>query len=208
MRWDYSPKSEQTTIEREKKEDVAIINVKTRLSADKVPVAVFWNLWGVLHINFLHERQLRLLLLASGYNVSTNKRDLSIQDDIVLRDNPSPHTPLQTPTKLDDLFSTVMEYPTCSPDLSPWDYHMIGPLKERLGGYRFDNYTAMEAFMSSTCFWWWNGEITFRCEKCVMKSEDYMEECNIIVFVIKMFNGFLNINFDLYLIHHRTFKNL
>lgn len=37
-----------------------------------------------------------------------------------------------------------MERPPYSPDLSLSDYHMLGPVKEELGGHRLDNDTAVE----------------------------------------------------------------
>jgi len=35
------------------------------------------------------------------------------------------------------MYWTALEHPPYSPDLSPCDYHMFGPLKEALGGTAF-----------------------------------------------------------------------
>ena len=39
-----------------------------------------------------------------------------------------------TEEKLAQLYWTALQHPPYSPDLSPCDYHMFGPLKEALGG--------------------------------------------------------------------------
>ena len=41
--------------------------------------------------------------------------------------------------------------PPYSPDLSPCDYHLFVPLKEALGGQRFDDDTGVEELVASGC---------------------------------------------------------
>jgi hypothetical protein len=45
------------------------------------------------------------------------------------------------------MYWTALEQPPYSPDLSPCDYHMFGPLKEALGGQRFDDDEQVENFV-------------------------------------------------------------
>ena len=49
--------------------------------------------------------------------------------------------------KLVQLYWTALEHPPYSPGLSPCDYHMFGPLKEALGGQRFDDDVQIENFV-------------------------------------------------------------
>jgi len=52
-----------------------------------------------------------------------------------------------TEEKLAHLYWTALQHPPYSPDLSPCDYHMFGPLKEALGGQGFDNNEQVENFV-------------------------------------------------------------
>jgi len=52
-----------------------------------------------------------------------------------------------TEEKLAQLYWTAPQHPTYSPDLSPSDYHMFGPLKEKLGGQHFDDDEQVENFV-------------------------------------------------------------
>jgi len=58
---------------------------------------------------------------------------------MLLLHNARPHSAALTQEKLARMYWTALEHPPYSPDLSPCDYHMFGPLKEALGGQRFDN---------------------------------------------------------------------
>jgi hypothetical protein len=49
--------------------------------------------------------------------------------------------------KLPQLHWTVLHHPLYSPDLSACDYHTFGPLKEALGGQRFDDDEQVENFV-------------------------------------------------------------
>ena len=47
------------------------------------------------------------------------------------------------------LYWTGLQHSPYSPDLSPCDYHMFGPLKEALEGQRFDNDDQVQNFVRS-----------------------------------------------------------
>ena len=42
---------------------------------------------------------------------------------------------------------TTLEHAPYSPDLSPCDFHFFGPLKEALGGQRFEDDESVEEFV-------------------------------------------------------------
>jgi histone-lysine N-methyltransferase SETMAR len=50
-------------------------------------------------------------------------------------DNARPHTARATQERIQEL-QWELEYPPYSPDLAPSDFHLIGPLKNHLGGKR------------------------------------------------------------------------
>jgi hypothetical protein len=58
-----------------------------------------------------------------------------------------PRSAALTQEKLAQLYWNALEHPPYSPDLSPCDCHMFGPLKEALGGQRFDDDEQVENFV-------------------------------------------------------------
>jgi hypothetical protein len=52
-----------------------------------------------------------------------------------------------TEEKLAQLYWTALQHSPYSPDLSPCDYHMFGPLKKALGGQRFDDDEQVQNFV-------------------------------------------------------------
>jgi histone-lysine N-methyltransferase SETMAR len=56
---------------------------------------------------------------------------------ILQHDNARPHTARATVATITDLHFDTLPHPPYSPDLTPSDYHMFGPLKEAMGGKKF-----------------------------------------------------------------------
>ena len=52
-----------------------------------------------------------------------------------------------TEEKLAQLYWTALQHPPYSPDLSPCDYHLFGPLKEALRGQRFEDDEEVQNFV-------------------------------------------------------------
>jgi len=61
--------------------------------------------------------------------------------------NARPHSATLTPKKLAQMYWTALEHLLYSPDLSPCDYHMFGPLKEAPVVQRFDDDQQVENFV-------------------------------------------------------------
>lgn len=122
----YTPESKRSSMEWRKRGAAGPVKAKTRLSAGKVLATVFWDSEGVLLVDF---------------------RRKPIRNVIVLHDNARPHTARLTQEKLTQMHWTPLEHPPYSPDLSPCDYHLFGPLKEDLGGRRFGDNAAVEEFV-------------------------------------------------------------
>jgi histone-lysine N-methyltransferase SETMAR len=59
-------------------------------------------------------------------------------------DNARPHSANQTTATLRSLKWEVLQHPPYSPDLSPSDFHLHGPLKHHLSGERFPDDDAVE----------------------------------------------------------------
>jgi hypothetical protein len=56
-----------------------------------------------------------------------------------LQDNASPHVAARTRDTIQKQKWNVLTHPPYSQDLAPPNYHLLGPLKEHLGGKRFCN---------------------------------------------------------------------
>jgi histone-lysine N-methyltransferase SETMAR len=71
---------------------------------------------------------------------SVKKRRGLLSTGVILHhDNAWPHTARATAATIEDLHFECLPHPPYSPDLAPSDYHMIGPLKEALGGKKFQS---------------------------------------------------------------------
>ena len=108
-------------------------------------------------------------------------------------------------------------HPPYSPDLSPCDYHLFGPLKQALGGKRFDDDTGVKEFM---CNWVQPCSSSFFREgvkkfpsywrKCISKSGDYVEKWynNFVFFYwtnrIQKENSSLHVTHPLYRLKHMS----
>lgn len=78
---------------------------------------------------------------------------------------------------------TQLEHPPYSPDLSPCVFHLFGPLKEALGGQRFEDDKGVEEYVRN---WFLTQPVSFyndgiksllaRCQKCIFKAESYVEK--------------------------------
>jgi len=87
---------------------------------------------------------------------------------------------LQTLVKLG---FTVLEHPAYSPDLTPSDYYLFGPLKDVLRGRRFTSDEGVKkavheclAAQPKTFFSEGIKKLLERWKKCIAKHRDYVEK--------------------------------
>lgn len=99
----------------------------------------------------------------------------------------------------------TLEYPPFSPDLTPSDFHVFGPLNETLEGQRFNDYSEAEAYVSkvlqprSTLIHEdGTSKLLIRGEKCVSRVGDYIEKWSafiVINIIWKKSSGFILFTF-------------
>ena len=150
---------------------------------------IFWDFKGVLHIDFLHGRKTinaqyySSLLTEDVKPAIRGKRRKSQSSVIFLQDNARPHTAALTRETLEQLKWTVLPHPPYSPDLAPSDYHLFGPLKEFLGGKKFQSDAEVQSVVQN----WMNQQpksffengiksLPDRWRKCVDIAGDYIEK--------------------------------
>lgn len=185
----YTPESKQASMEWRKKGETGPVKAKSRLSAGKVLATVFFDQRGLLHLDFLHERRTInatyycQILTEVRLAYRRKRRDLPMRKVILLHDNARPHTAALTVQKLEQLGWETLEHPPYSPDLSPCDFHVFGPLKEALGGQKFHSDNEVEAYVRNWLqtrpdSFYVEGikKLPIRWEKCVSKSGDYVEK--------------------------------
>ena len=149
----YTPESKRASMEWRRKSEAAPKKAKVKLLAGKVLSTVFWDYRGVVYVDFLTERrtinaQYYCQLLDSVKAAYRSKRrDVPIRSILLLHDNARPHTAALTQAKLHQMHWATIEHPPYSPYLSPCDYHLFGPLKEGLGGQRFEDNEACMQFV-------------------------------------------------------------
>lgn len=185
----YTPESKQASMEWRKKGEPGPVKAKSRLSAGKVLATVFFDQRGLLHLDFLHER--RTINAAYYCDILTEvrlayrrkRRDLPMRKVVILHDNARPHTAALTREKLEKLGWETLDHPPYSPDLSPCDFHVFGPLKEALGGQKFNSDAEVEAYVRNwlqtrpaSFYMEGIGKLPIRWEKCVSKAGDYVEK--------------------------------
>ncbi|GFO14731.1 transposase [Plakobranchus ocellatus] len=115
---------------------------KVVASARKVLFNVFWDMEGVVHMEFLEQGQTvnseRFISTLRALKLRLRRvwRD---KDSILQHDNARLHTSRQTQDALSQLELTTLPHPAYSPDLAPSDYYLFPQLRKYLKGHHYDN---------------------------------------------------------------------
>jgi len=156
-------------------------------SAGKVMITVFWDIQGVLFLDFLPKGK---TINSARYQETLKKlarcirrKRPNLQDVILHHDNARPHTAQATTAAIAAKGWSVLPHPAYSPDLAPSDFHLFGPLKDNLRGQKFDDdesvKVAVRAWVrqcSSDFFSDGFKNWRTRWEKCVTRDGGYIEK--------------------------------
>ncbi|GFV05780.1 histone-lysine N-methyltransferase SETMAR [Trichonephila clavipes] len=137
------------------------------LSARKFMVTVFWNVQGILLIEFMTRgttlnsevycRTLKKLKRA----LQNKHRGLLSSGVVLLHDNARPHTAVRSREVLRKFKWDVFQHPPYSPDLAPSDYHLFTAMKKWLGGKHFAD---DEELKNAVTHWFKSQEAAFYAE--------------------------------------------
>ena len=147
----YQPETKQASRLWKHKESPTPTKFKVVPSASKVMATVFWDMRGVLLVEFQeHGRTVNAssycsLLERLRTAIRTKRRGLLTQGVILLHDNARPHTARLTQETVEHLGLEVLQHPPYSPDLAPSDYHLFGLMKKMLGGQKFGSDTEVQS---------------------------------------------------------------
>jgi len=183
----YEPESKRASMEFRRKGSPSPRKFKTFPSAGKLMLTVFWDMQGVILIEFLEpgstvnsDSYVRTLssLKARIRRVRPDMKTVHLQHD-----NARPHTSRQTTAHIQQLGFTVLDHPAYSPDLAPSDYHLFPKLKEDLRGQRYQSNEEVKAvvrrwFREQNEHFFGDGirKLPVRWEKCITREGDYVEK--------------------------------
>ena len=123
----------------------APIKFRVQKSAGKVLALIFWDLDGILLIDYLPKGQTinavyYSSLLEQLKDILKEKRRGKVTKGVLFfQDNAQAHRALATVKKLAYLGFQCLDHSSYSPDLAPPDYHLFPGLKKQLKGRHFSS---------------------------------------------------------------------
>ena len=162
---------------------------KTQQSAGKVMASVFWDMHGILLIDFLPKgqtinRDYYIALLDRLENAIKKKRpQMAKKKPSFQQDNAPVHKSMKTIVKLNDLRFELLTHPPYSPDLAPSNFYLFADLKKMLQGKRFSSddkvIAATEAYFEAKDKSFYKKGIKNlekRWNDCIAMEGDYVDE--------------------------------
>ena len=162
--------------------------VKRTKSSGKVFATVFWDMHGILLIDYLPPKSTSTgeyyagLLDRLKEVISTQRPGLKKKKVLFHHDNASPHRSHVVMSKLDEVSFEIVQHPAYSPDLAPCDYYLFTNLKKHLSGKVFSTneevvYAVNAYFGSMNAAFYSRGiqMLKDRWTRCVQLKGDYVE---------------------------------
>ncbi|RUS74423.1 hypothetical protein EGW08_017817 [Elysia chlorotica] len=141
----YDPESKMQSMQYRHKNSPAPKKFKVVASARKVLLTIFWDMEGIVHIEFLEqgttinsERYVSTLRALKG-RLRRVRQD-KVKDVVIQHDNARPHTSRLTQCALQQLELPTIPHPPYSPDLAPSDFFLFPLLKKHLKGNHYETY--------------------------------------------------------------------
>ena len=185
----YTPESKQQSMQWKHAGSPCPKKAKTVPSAGKVMVTVFWDVEGVLMLDYLKKGQTitgpyYANLLTCLRDVLKVKRPGKLSKGVLFhQDNAPSHTSSVTMATIHKCGFELLPHPPYSPDLAPSDYHLFPQLKRQLSGVHFetddDVIGAVEDYfgvMEKTFYLAGIEALRHRWQKCVDLRGDYVEK--------------------------------
>jgi hypothetical protein len=99
-----------------------------------------------------------------------------MREVVLLQDNAPPHTAALTQLKLEQLRWKTLEHPPYSPDLSPCDFHVFGPIKRLWDVKGSTMMLGLKPMCAVGCRHSYEdgiSELPIRWEKCVLRAVEF-----------------------------------
>lgn len=158
-------------------------------SAGKVMATVFWDVRGIIYIDYLAKGKTitgeyySSLLSRLSYEIKAKRPHLKKKKILLHQDNARVHTCTVSMAKIMELKFELLPHPPYSPDLAPSDFFLFPNLKKWLGGQRFMSDDEVitkteEYFEGFSSSYYLDGirRLEKRLDKCVELKGDYVEK--------------------------------
>ena len=184
----YDPESKMQSMQYRHKNSPAPKKFKVVASARKVLLTIFWDMEGIVHIEFLEqgttinlERYVSTLRALKG-RIRRVRQD-KVKDVVIQHDNARPHTSRQTQCALQQLELPTIPHPPYSPDLAPSDFFLFPLLKKHLKWNHYATDAEVEADVRTWCrsqtpefFADGMRKLVQRWRLCIERDGDYVEK--------------------------------
>ena len=157
-------------------------------SAGKVMATVFWDVTGIIHIEYMLKgttitgESYATLLEKVAHKLRESRSHLQRKTIILHHDNAPAHKSAKVTAKIEELGIRTLPHPPYSPDLAPSDYFLFGSLKNFLAGNRFSSeeeviYAVNDYFRTKTSDYFSAGikALPDRWIRCIELLGDYVE---------------------------------
>ena len=162
---------------------------KTQQLAGKVMASVFWDVHGIIYIDYL-ERGKYInsdyyieLLVRLKDEIAKKRPHMKKKKIIFHQDNAPCHKSMKTMAKLSELGYELLPHPPYSPDLAPSNYWLFADLKKMLQGKRFGSNEEVIAeteayFEAKDKSFYKHGieKLEKRWNDCIALEGDYIDE--------------------------------
>lgn len=185
----FQPETKRASMEWKHSTSPRTKKPKVVASAGKVMLTLFFDNEGVVLAEFMPKGT---TINSAAYCATLKRLRKALKDRrpgkltrkiVLIHDNATPHSARVTQDLLKKFKWDVWEHPPYSPDLSPCDFHVFGPMKQDLAAER---YTNDEEVKTATLQWCKKVGREFfdrgirklvpRYEKCRQKFGDYVEK--------------------------------
>ena len=186
---DFTPESTRASGEWRGEGESRLKRPKTQQSAGKVMASVFWDMHGILLIDFLPKGQTinseyYIALLDRLEDAIRKKRPrIAKKKPLFQQDNAPVHKSMKTVVTLNDLRFELLPHRPYSPDLAPSDFYLFADLTKMLQGNRFSSddevIAATEAYFEAKDKSFYKKGIESlekRLNDCIAVEGDYVDE--------------------------------
>lgn len=184
----YQPESKQESQEWRKVGSPPPLKIKTEPSTRKRMATVFWDVQGILLIEWLPEgttvnsAYYCKILTKLKESIKSERRGKWTRGVFLLHDNARPHTAEVTQAKIRELGFTQLPHPPYSPDLAPSDYWLFGEMSKQTRGKRWTNIQELSGTIGrwvkmTQKDWFAKGlqQLPERWDRCVRLKGAYVE---------------------------------
>ena len=133
----FTPESKRSSSEWTATGELRPKRPKAQQSAGKVKASLFWDVRGVIFIDYLDSEYCIALLERLKAEIAKKRPHMAKKKFLFHQDNAPCHKSIKTMAKLHELNFELLPHSPYSPDLAPSDYWLFAEVKKMLAGKKF-----------------------------------------------------------------------